>query len=198
MCPVDQATNDFPKKLNGTNEDIDLYIDCMNGTQIFYYGHSVLEAYIPSLIRGHNIIKAINEINPELIFDIDENSAEVMFKFKYKDSDQIIPLLKPKVSACNRSPFSSRNLPRNNDYTIPDGELQSYKNIIANLPRERSLRVGYFTNNYLKSLCKKKGSYEKMKEDMKLKMLKGKEYIHSIGKWDEYIKYLETEIEKEN
>lgn len=66
------------------------------------------------------------------------------------------------------------------------------------MPRERSLRVGYITNQYLKSLCKKKGSYEKMKEDMKLKMLKGKEYIHSIGKWDEYIKYLKTELEKEN
>lgn len=37
-----------------------------------------------------------------------------------------------------------------------------------------------------------------MKEDMKLKMLKGKEYIHSIGKWDEYIKYIKTELEKEN
>ena len=88
MCPIDQVTNDFPKKLNGTNEDIDLYIYCMHGTQVFYYGHSVLEAYIPSLIRGHNIIKAINEINPGLIFDIDENSSEVMFRFKYKDSYQ--------------------------------------------------------------------------------------------------------------
>lgn len=168
----------------------------MNGTQIFYYGHSVLEAYIPSLIRGHNIIKAINEINPELIFDISETSTEVMFKFKYKDSDQIIPLLKPKVSAAGRSPYSSKNLPKS-DYTITDGELQSYKEIIANLPRERALRVGYITNQYLKSICKKKGSYEKMKEDMKLKMLKGKEYIHSIGKWNEYIKYLENELEKE-
>ena len=196
MCPIDQATNDFPKKLNGTNEDIDLYIDCMHGTQIFYYGHSVLEAYIPSLIRGRNIVKAVNEINPGLIFNIDENSSEVMFRFKYKDSDQIIPLLKPRVSAAGRSPFSSKNLPRF-DYTIPDGELQQYKDIIANLPRERSLRVGYITNQYLKSLCKKKGSYEKMKDDMKLKMLKGKEYIHSIGKWDEYIKYIKTELEKE-
>ena len=76
--------------------------------------------------------------------------------------------------------------------------LYLYDHIIANLPRERSLRVGYITNQYLKSLCKKKGSYEKMKEDMKLKMLKGKEYIHSIGKWDEYIKYIKTELEKEN
>ena len=119
-----------------------------------------------------------------------------MFRFKYKDSDQIIPLLKPRTLAAGRSPYSSKNLPKS-DYTIPDGELQSYKDIVANVPRERSLRVGYITNQYLKSLCKKKCSYEKMKEDMKLKMLKGKEYIHSIGKWDEYIKYIKTELEKE-
>ena len=29
---------------------------------------------------------------------------------------------------------------------------------------------------------------------MKLKGLKGKEYIHSIGKWDKYISYLNKNI----
>lgn len=168
----------------------------MNNIQIFYYGHSVLQAYIPSLIRGHNIIKSINGINPELIFDIEETSTEVLFKFKYKDSDQVIPLLKPKVSAAGRSPFSTKNLPKS-DYKIPDEEVVMYKNITANLPRERVLNIAHMTSNYLKSLCKKKGSYEKMKADMKLKTLKPREYIHSIGKWDDYLKYLEIELSKE-
>lgn len=168
----------------------------MNGVKIFYYGHSVLQAYIPSLIRGHNVIKSINEINSELIFDIEETSTEVLFKFKYKNSDQIIPLLKPRTSGAGRSPYSTKNMPKS-DYKIPDKEIVRYKNLIANLPRERSLSIGYLTNNYLKSLCKKKGSYDDMKKDMKLKMLKGKEYVHSIGKWDDYLKYLETELAKE-
>ena len=30
--------------------------------------------------------------------------------------------------------------------------------------------------------------------DMKLKGLKGKEYIHSIGQWDNYINYLRKEL----
>ena len=34
-CPIDQNTNDYPKKLNGTNEDIDLYIDCSGGKKYF-------------------------------------------------------------------------------------------------------------------------------------------------------------------
>lgn len=39
--------------------------------------------------------------------------------------------------------------------------------------------------------------YENIKSDMKLKGLKGKEYIHSIGKWNDYVNYLEKELEKE-
>lgn len=197
MCPIDQSTNDFPKKLNGTNEDIDLYIDCLHSIKIFYYGHSILEAYIPSIGRGRNITRAICEISPELIFDINETSEEVIFRFKYKDSEQIIPFLKPKVSAAGRSPFSTRNLPKS-DYTIPTEDLKPYKDIVTTIPKELSLKLGYITTQYLKSLCKKKNGYKQMKEDMKLKMLKSKEYIHSIGKWNEYIKYLKDEIEKEN
>ena len=33
-----------------------------------------------------------------------------------------------------------------------------------------------------------------IKADMKLKKLKGKEYIHSIGMWSEYLNYLKKEI----
>lgn len=173
-----------------------MYIDCQNNVQIFYYGHSVLQAYIPSRIRGHNIIKSINEINPELIFDVEETSTEILFKFKYKDSDQVIPLLKPRTSGAGRSPYSTKNMPKS-DYKIPDEEVVRYKDLVVDLPRERALSIGYLTNNYLKSLCKKKGSYEKMKADMKLKMLKGKEYVHAIGKWNDYLKYLEIELAKE-
>ena len=58
-CPIDQNTNDYPKKLNGTNEDIDLYIDCHGNKKIFYSGNGILEAYIPSIKTGRNIIRQI-------------------------------------------------------------------------------------------------------------------------------------------
>lgn len=90
----------------------------MHGNKITYYGKSILQAYIPSLIRGHNILKAINEIDSSIIFDIEETDEEVLFKFKYVDSDKIIPLLKPRTSGANISPFSTRNLPKNKDYEI--------------------------------------------------------------------------------
>lgn len=231
-APYDLSTNDFPRKLNGTLEDIDVYIDCQNGIQIFYYGHKKLEAYIPSLGRGHNIIKNIysefvqdidnssyvtiteredkngvltktnsydynalyadKELN-KIITDIYDTDEEVVFKFHYEKMDQLEKYFKPKTSAANRSPFSAKNLPKCN-YIIPDEDLDMYKNIVSKIPSESILTVTHSTNSFLKSLVTKKNSWENIKSDMRLKCLKSKEYIHSINKWDDYIKYLEKEL----
>nr|DAH72837.1 MAG TPA: hypothetical protein [Bacteriophage sp.] len=166
----------------------------MNNVKIFYYGSSILQAYIPSLIRGHNVIKTINEIDSSIIFDIEETDSEILFKFKYADSDKIIPLLKPKTSGANISPFSSKNLPLNKDFKIPDEELQSYKDMLANIPENKRLSIGIITNNFIKTLATKKNTIENIKADMKLKGLKGKEYIFSIGRWSNYIKYLKENL----
>ena len=193
--PINKATNDFSRKLNGSYEDIDMFIECQYGNKVFHFGGSILQAYVPSIGRGHNIIKAIKEqFHGDIIFDIEETSQEILFKFHYKDSDKIIPLLKPKTSGANISPFSSKNLPRNKDYKIPDEEFSTYKEIVAKIPSERILTLTHSTNHYLKSLATKKNTWDNIRADMKLKGLKGKEYIHSIGKWSEYIEYLRKEI----
>lgn len=192
--PYNLATNQFSRKLNGAFEDIDIYIDCQYGNQVTHYGGSILQAYAPSLIRGHNIIKSINEINSDLIFDIEETSQEILFKFNYKNSSKIIPLLKPRTSGANISPYSSKNLPKNKDYKIPDEDLIAYKNIVAKIPPERILTLTHTTNNFIKSLVTKKNTWEDIKADMALKGLKGKEYIHSIGEWNNYIKYLQENL----
>ena len=198
-CPYDLSTNQFPRKLNGTFEDIDLFINCQYGNKIFYYGRNTLQAYIPSLIRGHNIIKYINEnIGQDIIYDIEETDSEVLFKFNTKYDDQIIPLLKPRTNGASISPFSSKNLPKNKDYKIQDEEFVAYKNIVSKIPKERILDITHMTNNYLKSLATKKNKWEDIKADMIAKGLKGKEYIHSIGKWNDYIDYLRKEISRKD
>ena len=65
-APYDLNTNDFSKKLNGNYEDIDIYISCSNGIKVFYAGKGLLYIYIPSLKRGHNILKQLyyKNINP--------------------------------------------------------------------------------------------------------------------------------------
>ena len=65
---------------------------------------------------------------------------------------------------------------------------------MAKIPSERILTLTHSTNHYLKSLVTKKNTWDDIRADMKLKGLKGKEYIYSIGKWSEYIEYLRKEI----
>ena len=192
--PIDSNTNDYCRKLNGTYEDVDMYIDCQFGNKVFHFGGNILQAYIPSLQRGHNIIKKLEEIDKFLIFDIEETDSEVLFKFKYVNSDIIIPLLKPRTSGAGISPYSVKNLPKSS-YTIPDEDLVIYKNTVAKIPPECILTITHSTNNFIKSLATKKNPMENIKADMRKKCLKGKEYIHSIGKWQEYIQYLRDNIE---
>ena len=195
-CPIDIKTHQFPRKLNGTYEDIDLYIDCYYGTQITYLGRSILQAYIPSITRGHNVInKIISQFGENIISNIHETDKEIIFNFNYNDSNKVIPLLNPKTNGSGISPYSSKNLPKNKDYKIPDEELQSYKEIVNKIPQKRILELTYMTNSYLKSLATKKNTWENIKADMIFKGLKGKEYIHSIGKWNGYILYLNKNLQ---
>lgn len=232
--PIDASTNDFAREPNGSFAVSDIYIDCANGIQISYYGNrGTLEAYIPSLGRGRNIIKAIysefvkpieeseyytsiekikddGEIIKTNLFDYDalykdselnkiihsivESDEEVSFRFKWTMMEQFEKYFKPKTSAASRSPFSTKNLPRS-DYEIPEEDLNKYKEVASKLPKEDVLKIGFMTKEYIKSIATRKNKIEDIKSDMKKKCLKGKEYIHSIGRWDDYLKYLEKEIE---
>ena len=191
--PIDSHTNDYCRKLNGTCEDVDMYIDCQFENKVFHFGGSILQAYIPSLQRGHNIVKKLEEIDKFLIFDIEETDSEVLFKFKYVNSDIIIPLLKPRTSGAGISPFSSKNLPKSN-YTIPESDLAEYKSVISDVPKDELLSICHTSNNFIKTLTTKQNPMENIKADMKLTGLKWKEYIHSIGQWDNYMNYLRKEL----
>ena len=130
-----------------------------------------------------------------LIFDIEETDSEVLFKFKYINSDKIIPLLKPRTAGSHTSPFSPKNLPKT-DFKIPDDKLTQYKQIVSKVPPEKLLTLSRMTHSYLQTFVTKKNTWENIKADMRLKCVKGKEYIYLIGKWDEYLKYLENETKK--
>ena len=191
----EKNSNTFPREANGQLADNDIYIDCYNNVRVFSYGHGVLECYVPSLGRGHNIIKSIqSDFGEDIIFHIEETDSEILFRFHAKNMKKLEKYLKPKTSGTSISPFSTRNLPKNKEYKIPDEEFAMYKNIVAKIPKERILSLTHMTNYYLKSLVTKKNSWEDIKADMALKGLKCKEYIHSIGKWNEYITYLEDNL----
>lgn len=176
---------------------MDVYIDCANKVQVFHYGRGVLQAYIPTLIRGRNVIKNIKEDGfGSDIFDVEETDSEVLFKFKSTLMKDFEKYLKPKTSGSNISPFSSKNLPKNLSYSIPVEDLVAYQNIIEIVPQKQRISLAHMTNIYIKSLAKNKTQTENIKLDMKKKGLRGKEYIHSIGEWNRYLKFLEKQIKE--
>lgn len=106
VAAYNMDTNDFPRTDTGMLDPSfdDLYIKCSFGNQIYYYGKGkhrgeyTLVAYIPSLMRGHNIIKAIREIDEDIIYYIEETDKEVLFRFDIKYLDTVAELLKAQKS----------------------------------------------------------------------------------------------------
>lgn len=195
-CEYDKHKNQFPRKIDGTFEDGDCYIDCYKNIKVFHYGNKILEAYFPSLMRGKNIMKTIQEeYGNDVIFSIKETDSELFFRFHANDMDRLEKYLKPKTNGADISPFSSKNLPKNKEYKIPDEDFVEYKNIIEKIGQKRVIELTHMTSNYLKSLVTKKNTWENIKADMSLKGLSGNRYIHSIGKWNDYISYLKNELE---
>ena len=85
---IDNATNDFCRDCNGKIDEDNVYIPCYYNSRIWHYGRSKLIAYIPSVQRGHNVIKALKE-NGVNVFDCDESDEEVVFKFNASDMNQV-------------------------------------------------------------------------------------------------------------
>ena len=76
--------------------------------------------------------------------------------------------------------------------------MREYTDIIKPIKEDDNLlALSQMTRNFMSGLSKKR-QYKSidMKTYMRKKMLKGKEFIHSEGLWDEYLKFLKKEIEK--
>lgn len=211
LCELDQNTFDFPRNDDYSIEDIDVYISCQHGNKIFTYGHINnkrpvwLWAYVPSLIRGHNIVKALKEKGIEYI-DYMENDEEVEFKFKATDIEIVAELMKAKTAGASISPFSSRNLPKTL-VEIPTDKIALYKEITSVIPKGDLLLISRLTNDFLENILSKslgkKGknksnvSFDYKADMKKLKLARQvKEYIYVKNMFNEYLNYLKKEIEK--
>ena len=199
LAEIDSNTNDFPREQNGSiNQSIcDFYIKCNKKIKIFHYGGNILEAYIPSLGTGRNIVRAIKTANlQDKIFNIDETDSEVIFKFKCADMESLEEFLKPSTFGAGISPLSTKNLPKEK-YDIPPVELDKYKAIISNIEEGNTLVISHITDRFLNSVLARKYKLSDINVDIKKQKLarNKKGYIHKMGMWDSYLKYLEKELE---
>lgn len=199
---IDLSINDFPRRFDGSIEDIDAYIPCKYGSKIMHYGHLDgkrtvwYRAYIPSIIRGRNIAKKLDEHHIEYR-QYCENDEEVDFLFKQTDMDVVTQLLKAKTIGKDTACYSIKNLPKS-DYNIPQKEINEYKVISARVEKSDLLILSQITNGFLYDIIAKKYRRIEVKSDIRKKCMSRqiKEYIHSMGEWENYLKYLSDEIDK--
>lgn len=200
---IDRSTNDFCRDNNGNLcNDLDIYIKCANRIQIYHFGGNILEVYIPSIGRGHNILNAINESAKDIIFEIRETDKEVLFKVKDKNLEKITSYLRPQISGAGTSPFSPKNLSKKKD-VLTTAQIEAYKEITASIPQEDKLLIGQLNNMFLSDVvCKKHrhgtGFSSKSIKDAKIEMKKEqvslRDYFFLKGFGDEYLKFLENKI----
>ena len=200
-------TQDFPRNEKGEiDEDVEIYISCRHGNKISYWGlnssrRGVLIAYIPSVGRGRNIKKELQKQKIE-IFNYDESAEEVLFHFLASDIEPVAKLMGAKTSGANISPLSNKNLPKS-DVEIPMDKMEAYKKITSRIEKKdllliKNINSAFLTNILEKSLKKQlKDKQFDYKQDMRnYKMSRQvKEYILTRGFWEQYLEYLDKEIE---
>lgn len=198
---IDQSTNDFCRDYTGKIDENNVYITCYNDVKVWHYGGSKLLAYVPSVQRGHNFIKAIKALGVD-VFDCDETDEEVTFKFNASNIESVMSILKPKTSGAKTSPFSSKNLPKA-QVDIPENELSRYKNLVSKLGTSGMSVIRTANKNFLDEvLAKKLRPKGKRKpfdyaSDMKAMCLSRdtKSYVYAKGLWEDYLKFLEIAID---
>lgn len=183
----------------------DLYIPCKSKNYIMHHQGNILVAIILTTSKGHNIIKQLYEdkygkntsagityndlydrlIKEDIIIKVEETDKEMLIYFSDNYMKKFAEFLKPQVNGARTSVFSTKNLSKQK-YIIPDDDENDYKNIVSKF--ENKLIISKYNNEFLSHL-----EYD-YKSSMKRVGLKGKEYIHSINKWKEYLEFLKTKI----
>lgn len=184
----DEDTNDFPRLIDGSLDPSfdDYYIKCANGIKIRHAAGSTLSCYIPSVKRGMNILDGLKDvaIEPEIL------DGEVYFTFPASEVDRVAKLCKVCTKGKNIQPLSPKTLPKRKSI-LPDTEMKRYKKICEKFDGEKIklARVVLDTNKEFAERLPKD-----YKKTMKTSRLDFRNYLYDIGKWDEYVAFLEERI----
>lgn len=190
LAHIDEETNKFP-----TSEDYeDFYIPCNNGCEIksTYLGDDILAlCFYDKYSTAKNVSKKLSEMKIEHEDDITDTCIDAHIYFNAKDMDKVAKLVKAKTSGKQISPMSTRNLKKTKStrYIIPKEDLDKlYKNT-NDMGRTEKLHFFKKANReYITKLDKE--TKQNNKEKMKIDGLGTKEYIHSIGYWDKYVRFI--------
>lgn len=196
---LDLDTNDFPRDEKGSIDPTydDLYIPCRRGYIKSSYEPDYLCWFSDTLKTGRNIKKEFEE-HKIPIYKYDESDLEVIIWFDDKYMNKVASIVKPKTSGKSIKPFSRRNIKIKNStkYIIPEADLKHYTEITNKVTGSKMLFAKEINKSFAKLIEKKFGKEFNLKEEQTESGLSFKEYVHSIGMWNEYIKFMNDEYRK--
>lgn len=189
----------IPTKQRGMNILRQIYEDKIGGelpVDIKYYPQTVediKENKRPERTYDEKYLVAICKslVSNGVLIDAEVLDTEVYFTFKLDLMDYIATLVKPQTSGANIGATSTRNLPKS-AYKIPDKDLKARKEIIkiSQGDMERIQYISKIDDIYTERLPR---GY---KGEMKSKCMKLQQYIHSLGLWEDYLKFLKETVDK--
>lgn len=203
-APCDESTLDFPRNENGGVDDEfdDQYIPCKRGEIRHTYrntrGKDILCWFCESNTTANNVYKDIVEKYPDMWIEVDEGFEDYhnLIYFEASDIEKIASVVQPSTYGASIRPYSTKNLPKGL-YTIPEKDFEKYKKIIGTLKMEK-MELAAFVRTVNKDfsalqdskVIKKKKDYVNFSLTQKRSRLKYKEYVHSMGLWEEYIDFI--------
>lgn len=192
-------------------------------------GHSILKQYYDTLygdsekfnIENTNsntnekyytydwdgLVNHINSLNDDRLFHVTDLDNEVLFRFKFKYANLVIPFIKPKlISKGAASPFSNKHLPSHkeklrakreleasyNTYKTPKGYYDKVKNLLPMLSRKWSCK----SDETLRTIQDKFNTYIG-KDLIKQAQEENYKYNHYLLKnnlWNEFEDFIESEL----
>ncbi len=133
-------------------------------------------------------------LDKQILTYICEYESEGEFRFKTDMMDYIASLVEARTSGSNISPFSTKNLP-SAKYDIPTEDLIKYKEIIKVLDKSEVIHLSHWAKQFDSVIKAKKGNTYDINAERKLSCLSGKEYIYSVGLFDDYLQFLKDKVD---
>lgn len=207
VLPDCDLNDGFPRDEHGNIEESfeDLYIPCRKGViKHTYKDFDILAiCFYDKASTAKNVYTELKNKYPKLDIELDLEWKDSKGKkvtnndgyiyFNAEDIKKIATIIKPKTSGASIKWSSNKNLPKV-EYKIPEKDLKKVNSILEGLDKTQKMQFARSCNSmFLESISNRKYN---AKESLKTSRLNAKEYIHSIGKWDEYVKFMKKERNK--
>ena len=207
-------THDFVRNSRGEiNSDYDeLYIECNRNAKIKHsYRENTLGYWTDKISIFKSTKKKFDENNVK--YSLEDAGDEYIIYFNDSDMSKVAKLVGAKTTGKKISPYDNKNIPDRiiktdvvehsepiiiSTYQIPAEDMKLFYSAVAPLTgRSEKLQLSKETLKEFDSVIKSlKGENFNPETERIKNNIKSREYIHSIGLWEEYIKFVKSKVEE--